>query len=271
MPLPQYLTSLTRSTVTLNTSDGRPIEVWELNVSPTAPCLPEWASHFRQHYCLDSEIEALRDGTGLSRKDFLIQIIFPDKSAGFGPGIRSGDFAEVLVSDYVEYRLGYWVPRDKYAEKASRDESVKGVDIIGIIISSTGPPTTDRLLAFEVKAQLTGNHYDGKLQDAVNDSSKDYLKRAITLSATKRRLLRAGQDAKALQIQRFQNPSDHPYIYQSGAAAVLSDSAYDAALIQSSTSVAGHQNASNLGLIVIRGSDLMTLVHALYERAADEA
>jgi hypothetical protein len=217
---PQYLTCLNRSTVTLNTSDGHPVEVWELKVSPTAPCLPEWASHFRQHYCLDSEIDALRAGTGLSRKDFLIQIIFPDKSAGFGPRIRSGDFAEVLVSDYVE-SLGYWVPRDKYAEKASRDESVKGIDIIGIMISPTGPPINDRLLAFEVKAQLTGNHYDGKLQDAVVDSSKDYLKRAITLNATKRRLLRAGQHDHALQVQRFQNPSDHPYILISTSRARL--------------------------------------------------
>lgn len=44
----------------------------------------------------------------------------------------------------------------------------------------------------------------------------------------------------------------------------------DVAKVQTSTKVTGHQNASNLELIVIRGKDLMSLVHALYQLAADE-
>jgi hypothetical protein len=37
------------------------------------------------------------------------------------------------------------------------------------------------------------------------------------------------------------------------------------------TDAAAHPNIANLKLIVIRGSALMDLVHALYERAANEA
>lgn len=37
------------------------------------------------------------------------------------------------------------------------------------------------------------------------------------------------------------------------------------------TDTTGHPNADNLRLLVIRGPSLMTLVHALYERAASEA
>lgn len=270
--LPSHLSSLKKCAETLATSDGRRIDVWELRVPPTAGYLSAWASKFRQHYCSDSEIDDLRAGTGLSRAEYLTQLVFPDKTAAPGPGIRSGDFAELLVSDYVEYLLAYWVPRGKYAEKSSRDESVKGVDILGFrLMSPPAPSPTDTLLAFEVKAQLSGDKYTGRLQTAIDDSSKDYLRRAMTLNATKRRLRHAGQYDRALLVQRFQNLSDHPYVYRSGAAAVLSDSAYDEALLQKSTTVAGHQNASNLELIVIRGKDLMKLVHALYERAADEA
>ena len=105
----------------------------------------------------------------------------------------------------------------------------------------------------------------------IEDSSKDYLRRAITLNAAKRRLLQAGHRDRALIVQRFQNLADHPYVYRSGAAAVLSDASYDEAALQASTTVAGHQNATNLELIVIRGKDLMTLVHALYQQAADAA
>ena len=270
--VPSHLASLTKCAKPLAASDGCRIDVWELSVPPTASYLSEWASNFRQHYCSDAEIDALRAGTGLSRAEYLTQLIFPDESVAPGPGIRAGDFAELLVSDYVEYLLGYWVPREKYAEKSSRDESAKGVDILGFrLTAAPSPAPTDTLLAFEVKAQLSGGKYTGRLQTAIEDSSKDYLRRAMTLNATKRRLHQAGQHDKALVVQRFQNLSDHPYVYRSGAAAVLSDSAYNEDLLQKSTKVTGHQNVKNLELIVIRGKELMRLVHALYELAANEA
>ena len=270
--MPSHLSSLTQCAETLTTSDGRSIDVWELTVPSGAGYLSDWASVFRQHYCSDSEIDALRAGTKLSRAEYLTQLVFPDKSVAPGPGIRAGDFAELLVSDYVEYLLGYWVPRGKYADKASCDESAKGVDILGFRMATPPTPATaDVLLAFEVKAQLSGKKYTDRLQDAVDDSSKDYVRRATTLNATKRRLLRSEQSQQALVVQRFQNLADHPYVYRSGAAAVLSDAAYDVAAVQTSTKVTGHQNAGNLELIVIRGKDLMNLVHSLYQRAADEA
>ena len=271
MTLPDYLSSLSKCAEKLCTSDGRDIDVWELSVTDDN-LLSSWASTFRQNYCSDNEIDELREGTGLSRAEFLTQLIFPDESAPPGPGIRAGDFAEILVSDYVEHLLGYWVPRAKYSEKANRNESVKGVDILGFRLSSTTHPVpADTLLAFEVKAQLSGQKYSKRLQDAIDDSSKDLLRRGMTLHATKRRLRNAGEEEKALVVQRFQNPSDFPYIYRSGAAAVLSDLSYNEPAIQSSSKVIGHQNEGNLELIVIRGNDLMTLVHALYKMAADEA
>ena len=62
--------------------------------------------------------------------------------------------------------------------------------------------------------------------------------------------------------------SDRPYVYRSSECpAVLSDAAYDEALLQNETTVKGHQNAGNIELIVIRGKELMKLVHALYQRA----
>lgn len=270
--IPLHVSALSKCAKSLTTADGRTIDVWELSVPPDDGHLSKWAFSFRQHYCADAEIDDLRAGTGLSRAEYLTQIVFPDKSTAPGPGIRAGDFAELLISDYVEYVLGYWVPRGKYAEKSSRDESIKGVDILGFRLNTPSAPTsTDTLLAFEVKAQLSAGKYTGRLQTAIDDSSKDYLRRAMTLNATKRRLRQAGQLERALVVQRFQNLTDHPYIYRSGAAAVLSDAAYDEAALQTATTVVGHQNEANLELIVVRGKELMNLVHALYERAAHEA
>lgn len=73
-----------------------------------------------------------------------------------------------------------------------------------------------------------------------------------------------------LVVQRFQNAVDRPYRLLSGAAAILSDGAFDADGIKATITVK-HNNAGNLRLIAVKGKDLMTLAHALYQRAADEA
>jgi hypothetical protein len=233
--------------------------------------LSSWAKSFRQHYCPDAEIDALIAGTSHSRTGYLTEIIFPDRHLAPGPSVRAGDFAELLVGDYLEFQLGYWVPRGKYSEKASRNESVKGVDIVGFKMNGMSHSPNDSLLAFEVKAQLTGDTCHGRLQNAIDDSAKDfYLRCAMTLNAIKRRLMRDGNESGVLMVQRFQNLSDHPYIYKSGAAALLSDGAYDPASLKTSVTT-HHGNQPNLDLLVIRGSDLMSLAHALYKVAADEA
>jgi hypothetical protein len=236
--------------------------------------LSEWAMHFRNHYCLDEELDALREGTGLSRKDFLVDLIFPDCREAPGPAVRAGDFSEILVSDYLEYVAGYWVPRDKYAEKAVRNESVKGVDVVGFHLVDGNPESLnpkDVLIAFEVKAKLTAKKYEETLQDAVEHSKKDFLRRALTLNAAKRRLLSQGRNEEALVVQRFQSPADYRYLYKSGAAAVVSDASYNAEQIAENTVVSSHPNSGQLDLMVIHGSDLMSLATALYDRAAHEA
>jgi hypothetical protein len=268
---PLYLSSLKKCDTASITIEGRVVSIWELAVVSDASALTDWAARFRQHYCLDSEIDRLRGGTGYSRSEYLLRLVFPDKTEAPGPSVRAGDFAEILVADYLEYISGYWVPRCKYQEKAVRNESVKGVDILGFLMPSSDPSRADTLIAFEVKAQLTGTSYNGKLQDAVNDSSKDLLRRALSLNATKRRLLDSGNTESARIVQRFQNPSDHPYVYRSGAAVVLSSTCFDKTEIENSTNISMHNNKDNLELLIIQGTSLLDLVHAMYERAANEA
>lgn len=267
---PKYLRYL-KPAEPLTLSCGARCEVWEIDLPPDDPCVSEWAKRFRETYCLDTDIDALREGTGKSRAEYLLELVFPDQRVAPGPAIRSGDFSELLVADYVEFILGYWVPRGKYAEKGSRDESIKGVDIVGFKCHGPNQPKpTDEMLTFEVKAQLSGGKYSGKLQIAVNDSGKDYLRVAETLAAMKRRMHFAGQHTDMLIVQRFQNAVDSPYRLQSGAATVLSDDAFDTGLIEAA-STSNHNNANQLMLIAVKGKNLMTLAHALYQRAANEA
>ena len=109
-----------------------------------------------------------------------------------------------------------------------------------------------------------------RLQDAITDSIKDNVREAMTLNAMKQRMLMRGQQDHAEKVQRFQNEAARPFRRINGAAAILDDEVFgvtDLATADAST----HPNGENLRLIVIRGPSLMKLVHALYERAADEA
>jgi hypothetical protein len=260
----------------LTTADGKPVELWEICWQPDDAVLSAWAKHFRNHYCLDSEIDYFRQGYGYSRAEYLNKIKFPDSSKDLGPGIRSGDFGEILVADYLEYILGFWVPRARYGAKVVGNESTKGCDTIGFRFIKEGEESKwDTLAVYEAKARLTEDHLsEGKklsgFQSAIKDSAKDNVRIAESLNYLKQRLFDKSNLSEAERIERFQNPDDHPYQEIFGAAALFSFNSYIPETIKNAT-VNDHPDLDKLRLIIIRGEQLMGLVHALYKRAADEA
>ena len=127
----------------------------------------------------------------------------------------------------------------------------------------------DELFIFESKSGMTKTEAH-RLQDAIDDSIKDKLRESMSLNAIKRRFLDRGAMAEADRVKRFQNQADKPFRRINGAAAILDDGVF-AGTDLTAADASAHPNARNLHLIVIRGPSLMTLVHALYEMAADEA
>jgi len=260
----------------VKTADGKAVDIYELQVDTAdAVTLKAWAKHFREHYCLDSQIDDLRDGTKKTRAQYLNDLVFPDKLPGLGPATRSGDFAEILIADLLEYQLGYWTPRTRYADKLTRNESPKGTDVLGFKFTNPSgyakPSKKDELITFESKAQLSGRKYQGKLQEAVEHSTKDVYRMAESLNAMKRRLLSTGDAIGVERIKRFQDGMETPYSRVSGAAAILCSSVFDAKEIARKTDCSKHENLGNLMLVVVHSKALMGFVHALYERAASEA
>ncbi len=251
--------------------DGKAIEVWKLCHEFDDAILSAWAKHFRNHYCPDDQIDFYRNGYGYSRADYLRTIKFPDASKAPGPSIRAGDFGEILVADFLQYILDFWVPRTRYADKTVRNESTKGCDIIGFKFLGDGEDSLqDTLAVFEAKAQFSAASSDSRLQTAVNDSQKDQIRKGESLNAIKQRLAERGDLDDALRIDRFQNPADRPYTEISGAVALFSTPCFDPAIV-ADVDTTSHPYGNNLMLIVIYGDDMMRLVHQLYERAANEA
>lgn len=271
MSAPAHIGWLVRAGKTLKTVDDLIIHLWELNIQPDNKVLSAWAKHFRNQYCDDAQIDILRDGTPHSRKDYLVQIKFPDASNAPGPSIRSGDFGEILIADYIEYILGYWVPRTRYNDKTVRNESEKGADTIGFKLKNPNrSDPSDKLLVFETKAQASGNKPNPILQNAINDSAKDKLRCAESLNAIKQKFLNLNDTDKVQRIARFQDLAGNPYTMEYGAAAVCTSEVLDHAVLKASDGTS-HPGRGSLNLIVVSAGDLMAFVHKLYQRAADEA
>ncbi|PIW71607.1 MAG: virulence associated protein [Hydrogenophilales bacterium CG12_big_fil_rev_8_21_14_0_65_61_21] len=264
----------------LKTADGKDVEVWEFQHQDDDDVLSAWAKHFRNHYCLDAEIDFFR--AKRTRQDYLNSIKFPCSTSKLGPGIRAGDFGEILVADYLQWLLGFWVPRVRWGSKVIRDESPKGSDVIGFRFhKKDGTSPKDVLVVFEAKTKFSGSGKN-RLQDAINDSAKDHLRIDESLNFIKQKLFERKEIEQAQLVERFQSPVDVPYKETYGAAAIISDEHFDAKIIAGadcgkipksakSKELIPHPNSKSLVLVIIKGPDMMTLVHELYRRAADEA
>lgn len=272
----QHLKWLEDTGQIITTACGKEVPIYTFNPEMTDEVtMSAWAKHFRNHYCDDNEIDDLRDGTGLSRTEYLLKTKLPVQKVTAphektGPATRSGDFTEILVSDFLEFNLNYWVPRTRYEFKVNPNLSENGSDVIGFKFSDDGKPKNDELMIYEVKGALTGKKPSNRLQVAVNDSNKDRFRVAESLNAIKQRLKFKGLQQDAPKVQRFQNVVDRPYKEKYGAASVLTNTMYSKVEL-SKTDTTAHVNNSSLSLLVIKGDALMGLVHFLYQRAADEA
>lgn len=269
--MPEHMNWLKDSGKRQTSACGRQIEIWELEPQDDEAVQSAWAAHFRRHYISDEDLPTMVDGTGLTKAEYLREVLLPDRTKVPGPSLRSGDFGEILVADYIEFVLGYWSPRElRYQERWNRNDSTKGCDVIGFkfaIDGEVGPQ--DELFIFEAKSAMTVSAKN-RLQDAITDSDKDKLREAMSLNAMKQKFVTRGALNDANRVKRFQNMADRPFRRINGAAAVLDQLVFEATdLTVADASM--HHNAANIRLIVIKGPDLMALIHAIFERAADEA
>jgi hypothetical protein len=275
MPLTNHISFFNNTGVILQTTDGKDVEVWEFNHNTDKAILSKWAKHFREHYCKDSDIDNIRRGTSYSRKDYLNMIKFPDSSISPGPSTRAGDFGEILVADFLEFIDNYEIlsRKTRYNNRINRNMSDTGSDVIGFrFINYPNVELADELAIFEAKAKFSGNSNsaESRLQNAIDDSIKDKLRIAESLNAMKQRFIDKNMDNERSKVERFQNEADRPYKTINGAVALVCNNNYSTK-IATTANCGLHPNKVNLRMIIIKGDDMMNLVHELYRRAADEA
>lgn len=267
MPLTTHQNWFSDTGTELTTTTGQTVKVIDFNHGEDEEMMIAWAKHFRNQYIHDEKIDEACTPMGLSRSDYLKDIKFPN-TANPGASVRSGDFSEVLVADYVQFVLDYSVPRTRHDAKLNRNTSPNGVDVIGFKLVGGGENRRDEMISFEVKASLAAKNQSA-FQNAIDDSKKDFNTRTPeALNAMRQRLKERGDLEQVKLVERFQNKTDHPFKEVTGAVLVCSTHCWEDGFVTSANSE--HPN-ENLYLLAIRGEQLMELANKLYKLAYDSA
>lgn len=247
--------------------DGQPISCYLLDYSIDESVFCEWAKHIRRHYEPDAELAKSLSETGIGVEEYLRTYVVPQKGDPFGSTARSNDFTEIMISDLLEFVLGYTVPRCKQRNRSGKTQSEHGTDILAYkyVSPSHIPDDRDELLAVEVKAGLSSDKAL-PIFDAIADSHKyDEVRHALTLNYYRKKLHEINNELQAGEIARFQQKSEHDYIITYIAAAVISRTQIENNIV---LGIRGGdlEMRQNDKIFLVHGKTLVTLAHDIYER-----
>lgn len=236
--------------------------------------LNKWALGLRGNYVEDFLLEHLVNGTGLTQKEYLKRNIFPNHKDRIGAATMSGEFGEILVYDYINFVLGYYVTRTRYLEKVNPNMPVSGSDVIGYKVKDIDRPSrTDNLIVAEVKTRSrnSGNKNTicaKTIKLALEHSVKDRVRIGESLNAEKRRLLDRSRFEESKIVERFQNKTDSPFTIEFFAVAVLDNDFYsEEAILDAVHSQDDNSNSTNV--LIILSKELNKFLRNLYERACE--
>ncbi|HEM3636622.1 TPA: DUF1837 domain-containing protein [Streptococcus suis] len=250
------------------TDEGKQIEVFHLDIQDEPEIFEDWAKQFRRNYCSDDELAEMIGIMNISPKEYLKNFKLPSDS-GIGLSTMSGDFGEILVSDYLQYIEEYVVPRTRYDSKVNKDTSTQGSEVLGYKQDSLNV-LNDEVVVIEVKSSASDSSSSkakNKLQEAINHSDKDFERFSTSIVASYLRLKKSNSD-QANVVERFLNITDKPFNVIYGAVAVYSNQSYDIDVIKTVVSKK-HRDFQKLRLLVIHSDELMKFIRELYSKASE--
>lgn len=222
--------------------------------------LDEWATHIRRHYRRDKELQEALKGYPADLSSYLADFVIPD-----APEIRSGDFAEIVICDLLEFMENYAVSRYKHLDRADKNCSEHGSDVIAYrVTDSQHPRSSDELLVVEVKSRASTTNLKQAIIDAGADSMRDKARLAMTLDYHRCRSKQYGDSANADAMARFLNRGEHPCreIYAVGAIAGVKNVERHLGSAESKTLGL----AEGASVYIVHKPKLMEMIHDLYRR-----
>lgn len=240
--------------------EGCSVECFRLEGAIDDAALVEWARHIRRHYIRDDELREYSEFFEIGENEYLRENVIPDV-----PQIMAGDFAEIVISDLVQFVEGYEVPRYKQYGRSDKNSSEHGTDIVAFKMENPSNPSKfDELLAIEVKSRSSSTDLKGAISDAAKDSPKDRSRIAMTLAYYGKRSLDAGDILTSSELKRFMNASEHPFkeAFAIGAIAGIGNAERHLEGLSASDLYVAEGGT----VVVIHRSHLMDLIREIYDR-----
>lgn len=250
------------------TEEGKQIEIFHLDIQDNPEIFEGWAKQFRRNYCSDDELEEMTTEMKISSSDYLKNYKFP-ADTGIGLSTMSGDFGEILVSDYLQFIEKYTVPRTRYNSKVNKDTSTQGSDVLAYKKDSLDT-ANDKVVVIEVKSSSSNSRSSeakNKLQEAINHSDKDFERFSTSIVASYLKL-KSSNIEQANVVKRFLNITDNPFNVIYGAVAVHSNQSFDINMLKKVISK-NHRDYEKLRLLVVHSDELMSFIKSLYTKASE--
>ena len=268
LPRPNYIEWLISEEKEL---PGVATKCYELRWETDETALESWALHVRRHYIRDDELYEDCKAYGKPIREYLQTSCIPTHSDvdRLGPSTRSGDFAEIIISDMLQFIEGLTVPRYKQIDRTNPNSSDQGSDVIGYKVTNPSlPRNNDTLLAVEVKAKLTDPiDLAGTIAKAAKDSKKDdprnRFRTSLSLRMLEKRSRAAGDSITAAECRRFMRLAEQPFAFKRGSAVVVSLNEVDNLACLSFGELGLSKDDR---LIIVHGQKLMDLAHRVYDR-----
>jgi len=265
MDKPLYIDWLVEeSGITLNGTQE--IKCYRIDYCDDSNVIDDWALHIRRNYIYDEDLQESAAINDLTIDEYLKKYIIPQKNEPLGSVARSADITEILVSDLLEFIMGYTVPRYKQMNRSGKNNSEHGTDVIGYKFykKDKTPDERDVLVAAEVKAKLTSTDYS-PIASAIVDSKKDEHRLARTVDYCRKKMKAQSDFTTANEVTRFLIKPENNFKISFVAAGVSSKTPVDNDII---LSVDGEDLKLSNGqsAFYIHGKKLMDLAHAIYER-----
>lgn len=243
--------------------DGTKVHCWRLDWACSDDVLDEWALHLRRHYISDDVLEHRVMARLTTPDQYLPLRIVPDI-----PSTRSGDFAEILISDVLQYLYGLVVPRYKQCNRKDKNASEHGSDVIAYHLKNlNGASTSDKLFVFEVKSNASKTsdaEFIKTVKKATKDSVKDPNRVPMTLQYMIDEAIDVNDQTTQKNLQRFTDMGGSPCQKIFGSAVATSHAKPIDAL--SGKAPSDVDLSADSPLIVVHASKLMELVNSLYDR-----
>lgn len=246
--------------------DGTSVSCWCLEWESDDTALDAWALHMRRHYIGDKKLKFICEQRREKPETYLPRVVIPEEKDP--RHVRNGDFAEILISDVLEYLLQYAVPRYKQCGRKDKNTSEHGTDVIAYQINEPrGKTNTDRLLAVEVKSDASGTtekQFLQRVKKATDDSKKDPNRVPMTLDYMIDQAINAEDFRIRDELIRFTDKGGLTFETVYGSAVITSYGTPNYVLSGKSPSEMNLRKDELL--IIVHAQKFTELINSLYNR-----